>query len=79
MLNNMCKNKYCFDDTCQGECLQDKRNVVWFGVIPAGMENEMRYPTEEEVDAMIKSIDEEDIDKMLDSIDEQIKKDIKGD
>ena len=42
------------------------------------MENEMRYPTEEEVDAMIKSIDEEDIDKMLDSIDEQIKKDIKG-
>ena len=74
----MCTNKYCFDDTCRGECLQDKRNVVWFGVIPAGMENEMRYPTEEEVDTMIRSIDEEEIDEMLYSIDQEIKKDFKG-
>ena len=70
----MCINKYCFDDTCRGECLQDKRNVVWFGVIPAGMENEMRYHTEEEVNAMIRSIDEEEIDEMLYSIDQEIKK-----
>ena len=70
----MCTNKYCFDDTCRGECLQDKRYVVWFGVIPAGMENEMRYPTEEEVNAMIRSIDEEEIDEMLYSIDQEIKK-----
>ena len=70
----MCTNKYCFDDTCRGECLQDKRNVVWFGVIPAGMENEMRYPTAEEVDTMIRSIDEEEIDEMLYSIDQEPKR-----
>ena len=70
----MCTYKYCFDDTCRGECLQDKRNVVWFGVIPAGMENEMRYPTEEEVDTMIRSIDEEEIDEMLYSIDQEPKR-----
>ena len=70
----MCTNKYCFDDTCRGECLQDKRNVVWSGVIPAGMENEMRYPTEEEVDTMIRSIDEEEIDEMLYSIDQEPKR-----
>ena len=32
----------------------DKRDVVWLGVIPQGGEDKYRYPTEEEVDEMLK-------------------------
>lgn len=32
---------------------KDTRKIVWMGEIPVGMENEMRYPTEKEIDEMI--------------------------
>tara|TARA_Y100000033_G_scaffold47037_1_gene52232 strand:- start:383 stop:559 length:177 start_codon:yes stop_codon:yes gene_type:complete len=56
----MCKNKYCFDDTCKGECDSDNRSVCWLGEIPIDMKNKMRYPTEAEIDAALKELDELD-------------------
>ena len=36
--------------TMSSKDVQDRRTVVWLGEIPPGKENEMRYPTEEEVE-----------------------------
>ena len=36
--------------TMNPEDVPDRRTVVWVGEIPRGKENEMRYPTEEEVE-----------------------------
>ena len=46
---------------------EDKRGVVWMGEIPLGKENEMRYPTEEEVEIslyVLENLPEEEYDKM---------------
>ena len=46
---------------------QDKRGVVWMGEIPLGKENEMSYPTEEEVEIslyVLENLPEEEYDKM---------------
>ena len=49
------------------EDVQDRRTVVWLGEIPPGKENEMRYPTEEEVELslyVMENLSEEEYDKM---------------
>ena len=51
------------------EDVQDRRTVVWLGEIPPGKENEMRYPTEEEVELslyVMENLSEEEYDKMTD-------------
>lgn len=53
--------------TMNPEDAQDRRAVVWLGVIPPGKENEMRYPTEEEVEVslyVMENLSEEEYDKM---------------
>jgi hypothetical protein len=49
------------------EDMQDKRVVVWLGEIPLGKENEMRYPTEEELEFalyLMDNLSDEECDKM---------------
>ena len=53
--------------TMNPEDVQDRRTVVWLGEIPPGKENEMRYPTEEEVELslyVMENLSEEEYDKM---------------
>lgn len=37
---------------------KDKRAVIWLGMIPPGQEHKYRYPTEEEVDEMLRQMEE---------------------
>ena len=37
---------------------KDKRAVIWRGMIPPGQEHKYRYPTEEEVDEMLRQMEE---------------------
>ena len=53
--------------TMSSKDVQDRRTVVWLGEIPPGKENEMRYPTEEEVELslyVMENLSEEEYDKM---------------
>ena len=37
---------------------KDKRAVIWLGMIHPGQEHKYRYPTEEEVDEMLRQMEE---------------------
>tara|TARA_Y100001938_G_scaffold147983_1_gene230492 strand:+ start:816 stop:1079 length:264 start_codon:yes stop_codon:yes gene_type:complete len=53
--------------TMSSKDVQDRRTVVWLGEIPPGKENQMRYPTEEEVELslyVMENLSEEEYDKM---------------
>ena len=49
--NEKTPNKHIM--TMNPEDAEDKRSVVWLGEIPLGKEDEMRYPTAEEVEVSL--------------------------
>ena len=64
-MNQKTPNKHIM--TMNPEDAEDKRGVVWMGEIPWGKEDEMRYPTAEEVEIslyVMENLSEEEYDKM---------------
>ena len=73
--NEKTPNKHIM--TMNPEDAEDKRSVVWLGEIPLGKEDEMRYPTAEEVEVslyVMENLSEEEYDKMTEEEYEEFEK-----